>query len=169
MSGISYRLKRWSYSGGRRLVTGGRLGSGSSGPESSSRATAVRLATHLARLTDVQHEATEDLSSWCASRGLESEVLSAARVVRPEPPRPLEGGSVHPNFVAWSETSVPERRLFRLPGARLWGPDGIVVLPDGSLAAESLYDRHHLERNPAYRKPMPRRSRTVAGDHFSLL
>jgi capsular polysaccharide biosynthesis protein len=76
---------------------------------------------------------------------------------------------VHPNFVAWSETPVPERRLFRIPGARLWGSDGIVVLPDGSLAAESVYDRHHLERNPAYRKPMPRRSRTVEGAHFSLL
>ncbi len=76
---------------------------------------------------------------------------------------------MHPNFVAWSETPVPERRLFRIPGARLWGPDGIVVLPDGSLAAEGVYDRHHLERNPAYRKPMPRRSRTVQGDHFSLL
>ncbi len=169
MSGIGYRLKRWSYSGGRLLVTSGGRGSGPPGPESSSRAAAIRLATRLKRLTEVQHEATEDLASWCASRGLESEVLSTARLVRPGLPRPLEGGSVHSNFLAWSETPVPERRLFRIPGARLWGPDGIVVLPDGSLAAESVYDRHHLERNPAYRKPMPRRSRTVKGDHFSLL
>jgi capsular polysaccharide biosynthesis protein len=44
-----------------------------------------------------------------------------------------------------------------------------VILPDGAFAAEAVYERSHLEVDPAYLTPMPSRIIRRQGDYFSLL
>jgi capsular polysaccharide biosynthesis protein len=64
---------------------------------------------------------------------------------------------------------LPEKYLARLPGALLVGDVGLVVLPDGSFSAESIYERSHLLEAPAYRAPLPGRPRVEQGDYYTLL
>lgn len=64
---------------------------------------------------------------------------------------------------------VPAKYLVRLPGAMLTGADGLVVLPDGRFAAESIYDATHLVGHPAYRTPSRRRMIDKPGEYYSLV
>jgi capsular polysaccharide biosynthesis protein len=61
------------------------------------------------------------------------------------------------------------RYLVPIHGAQLIGGSGLVVLPDGCFASESVYERSVLESDPDYYSP-PRRPRVVKhGNYFSLL
>jgi capsular polysaccharide biosynthesis protein len=61
------------------------------------------------------------------------------------------------------------KHLARIPGARLVGVHGLVVLPDGAVAAESVYDREVMRLDPDF--PPSRRPRVIEkqGTYFSLL
>ena len=52
---------------------------------------------------------------------------------------------------------------------RVWGPNGLVILPDGSFAVQSIYGRNHLVMDRAYARPLPRRVIHKPGDYFTLL
>jgi len=84
----------------------------------------------------------------------ESYVLSPAQERTRHPPIALDT-SLHPNYARHLVAKLPERFLVSLPGARVWGRNGLVILPDGSYAAEGIYGRNHLEVDRAYSTPCP--------------
>ena len=110
----------------------------------------------------------ESVLAWAlAHPGTEvRRLLPPGRVVK-QPPRTIEP-EVNDKFSA-KEYPIPEKYLARLPGARLVSDLGLMVLPDGSFAAESIYGRSHLEAAPGYRAPLPAHPVQMAGDYYSLV
>jgi capsular polysaccharide biosynthesis protein len=72
-------------------------------------------------------------------------------------------------FTVGTEYTVPERYLARIPGARLIGETGLVLLPDGAFTSEVTFTREHLVQQPAYLARLPRKAHRKRGDYFSLL
>src|SRR5437899_9006898 len=100
----------------------------------------ARAARRLRRRPPI----VDDLAGWCAERGIDVAVLTPAGGVTRQMPAALESPE-HPNFARRATSTIRERRLACLPDARLWGTNGLIVLPDGSFLAESTYDRGHLK------------------------
>jgi len=96
--------------------------------------------------------------------------LHAETTIRRDSPRTLDQPAAQQFFSSFPpEYVLPEQYLARLPGAFLVGDVGLVVLPDGSFGAESIYDRSHLLDASAYRTPLPAHPRFERGDFYSLL
>lgn len=111
-------------------------------------------------------EIVTDLRAWCTERGVPVRVVSPATVRVRTPPTAL--GDVLGNYAERSVASVGERFLAPIPDARVWGDRGLVLLPDGTVAAESLYGTSHLDGDPAFRSRPPRRAPLVGGDTVLL-
>jgi hypothetical protein len=96
-------------------------------------------------------------------------VIRPASVFHRRPPRTIEP-ELHPKFVRPGSYDIPERYLAKISGARLVGAPGLVVLPDGSFAAESIFgDKAHLEGEPAYSRPLPSKVVAQSGNYYSLV
>jgi len=116
----------------------------------------------------------DDLASW-ADRwpGAERRVLDPGLTVTRPMPRSLaaDGGE---GFAELGTTEVPERALVKIPGARLCGEVGLVVLPSDELVGELVAltpagRRQVLEQAPEYRDPLPARPTRRRGDHYAFL
>jgi hypothetical protein len=150
-------LKSRLYWMGRRFV----------GPGTAARRHALPVRA-VARLARVRPRVTDDLERWSAEHGLETHVLSPAFTRVRELPIPIET-TPHPNYERRRIRQVQQRVLVCLEDAKIWGANGLVVLPDGSFAAEAIYGRDHLEADRAYSTPLPRSVVHKAGEYFSLL
>lgn len=82
-------------------------------------------------------------------------------------PRTVEP-EIGPDYTSRQTATMREKYLAVLHGAGLYGNTGLVVLPDGQLAAESVYGRAVLERELAKLDLRARRERK-RGEYFSLL
>ena len=109
----------------------------------------------------------DDVAEWAAAEGLETRTLLTPRQITRHVPRTVEP-QVTPNYLDRLVANQKGRSLVALEHARLVGRSGVVVLPDGSFAAESVYNRALLEEEPAYQAPR-RRARAQAGNYFSLM
>jgi capsular polysaccharide biosynthesis protein len=172
---LGYRLKRWSYHATSRLVGPDWMpalhprdpATGASGPwfRSRGRLLARRLAT---RMWCVRHAVVDDLAAWCDQHEIPRRTLSPAQTRERRLPVSLDP-EPQPNFERRRTARIQERFVVCLGGAKVWGANGLVVLPDGSFAAQAIYDRSHLENDPSYRTPLPRRAVAKRGDYFTLL
>ncbi len=156
----TYHLKQSLYWAGRRLSRTTWL------PSSARRQGPVHAMAQ--RACRVHPPVIEDLAEWCGVHGIDSYVLSAAEPVSRRAPTAL-GTAQHPSFERRLTRKIAQRFLACLPRACVWGSNGLVILPDGSFAAEAIYGRNHLELDPAYFRPMPSRVIQKEGDFFSLL
>jgi len=111
----------------------------------------------------------EDVAAWAVRhQGATPRRVSEAREVVRRPPRTVE-----PTVSAFFAQRAPEhhraRDLVPVHGARVVGAAGMVVLPDGAAAVESLVVPRFLDEVPELvaprRVPVHRRP----GDHVSLL
>ncbi len=119
----------------------------------------------------VEPPVVESVKAWCGGRSdVECLTFRPAEVTYRQPPRTLEP-SVDERFfkIAGSEYTIPEKYLARIPGARLIGEMGLVVLPDGSFASEVTFRKEHLVRQRPYFTPLPPKARRKNGNYFSLL
>lgn len=116
----------------------------------------------------VRPPVTDDLTQWCAAQGVDRLLLSPALTRERCAPTALEGPP-HPNYGRHLVAQIAERFLVCLRDTRVRGPNGLVILPDGSFAAEAIYGRSHLELDRAYSTPIPPRVVRKDGDYFSLL
>jgi capsular polysaccharide biosynthesis protein len=62
-----------------------------------------------------------------------------------------------------------EKYLVRICSARIVGENGLVILPDGAYASESIYTRSALEEDPDFYAPPGRPVVKKPGNYFSLL
>ena len=113
----------------------------------------------------------ESVLQWALSHpDADVQRLHAATTIRRHSPRALDHPAAQQFFSSFPpEYVLPEQYLARLPGAFLVGDVGLVVLPDGSFSAESIYDRSNLLDASAYRTPLPANPRFERGDFYTLL
>lgn len=109
------------------------------------------------------------VSEWSAQRTGDAGtvVLPACRITRALPS--TVEAEVDAVFHARQTMDVPAKYVVPVPGARVVGASGLVVLPDGSLAAESVYGRGVVERDAALTRGIHNRPVRMAGDYFSML
>jgi len=111
----------------------------------------------------------ESILEWAlAHPGCEIQRLIPAARVHKSAPRTIES-TLADKFSGPLEYPIPEKYLARLPGARLVGDEGLVVLPDGRFAAEAIYGADHLSEAPSFQQPLSPRETWRAGNYYSLL
>jgi capsular polysaccharide biosynthesis protein len=109
------------------------------------------------------------VQDWCAAQGGAAvTILHDAETIRRNPPATLEP-EVHPAFLEQLTYQNRPKYLVPLRDARIAGPNGAVILPDGSFSQETANGRYHLERDPTYYAGLPRRQRQKSGDYFSFM
>ncbi|OQY97261.1 MAG: hypothetical protein B6D41_03905 [Chloroflexi bacterium UTCFX4] len=91
------------------------------------------------------------------------EPLSIAR----RPPRTIEE-EIDPQYTTRYSANFRGRYLVPIPRARILGARGLVVLPTGEYAIESIYTRTLLDTEPFF-QTSPKSYRTLKGSFFSLL
>jgi capsular polysaccharide biosynthesis protein len=97
------------------------------------------------------------------------ERVRPASIINRVPPNTLDA-TVHEFFTSFPQSYlVPEKYIARVPGGRLVGDVGLLVLPDGSFCVESIYERRLLLEAPPYRKRLPRQETFYRGNYYSLL
>lgn len=120
------------------------------------------------------HPFCEDLASWVTSTpGAERWVVGPAFTTTRPLPKTIEP-DVHPNFLAGSSVPVPERAVVKIPGARLRGQVGLVVLPSGEFVGELVARnadgaRSLLRDQPAYYAPLPDEVDRKSGNFYAVL
>jgi len=155
---LAYRFKQRLYYGTRRLLRA--LGLRAIAP--------TRAGAAVARRLRVRPRVTEDLAAWSHAHGFDCVVLSPAQTRARRAPIALDN-ALHPNFARHLAAQIAERFMVCLPQARVWGANGLVILPDGSFASQAIYDRRHLEADPAYSTPTPAHVVRKDGDYVTLL
>ncbi len=119
-----------------------------------------------------RHPRCESVHQWAvATPGASVErVRLEVKVNRPRPTFLASDEQSYEYFSSFpSEYIVPERYLSCIPGGRVVGVHGLVVLPDGSLSTESTY--HHLYRDWTFTEALRlgKPERLLEGNHYSLL
>ena len=145
-----------------------REGSGVVGIRSAGRNWLNRVAIARARLGLVP-PVCESIETWAAERqGAPSQLLFAPRRIERALPRTIEP-EIHEEYRSRLIANQRGRYLVPVNGATLVGANGLVMLPDGSFAAESVYGRPNVEEEPAYYALRRRPVVAKAGNYFSLV
>lgn len=111
----------------------------------------------------------DDVAAWAAlQQGARARVLLEPERVTRTRPHTVDAELLE----AYSQRAIaqqPGRYLVPIEGARLVGARGLVVLPDGSWAAESAWGAPELARDPDHLAPPRRAHVPQSGSWFSLL
>src|SRR3984957_10856420 len=116
-----------------------------------------------------RHPVCDSVLKWALTTpGIHVERIRPSYTVDRVAPRTIDG-SVHPYFASFpSKYVVPEKYLACVPGGRVLGKRGLVVLPDGSFSAESIYDVSQLPMAPEFSERLPTAERYQPGNYYSL-
>jgi len=127
-----------------------------------------RVAPAVGRLARrLRPVVVDDLVGWATHNGIPVIDLSATRTRERAVPVALD--RARPDFARAATATIPGRFLLAIPGGVLWGRNGLVVLPDGTIAAQSIYGRIRLDLDRDSDRPLPKRPRWIAGDVCTLL
>lgn len=133
-----------------------------------------RLTRRLLPARRVHHPICHDLRSWALScRGADYAVMKPPRLITRPLPETIEP-QVDSSFPPLCSYPAPERALVTVPGARIRGQAGLVILPNGEFAGELVATtregRHVMVRDePAYYEPLPASPRRMSGNYYSAL
>ena len=122
------------------------------------------------RLRNPAHPVCDSVLDWAlATPGASVECVCPSSTVHRLPPNTLDA-TVHEFFTSFPRSyPVPEKYVARVPGGRVVGDEGVVVLPDDSFCVESIYERYLLEEASTFRRPLHGNERFYRGDYYSLL
>lgn len=76
---------------------------------------------------------------------------------------------LHEAFLQRTAFTLPSRYLLDIPNARLFGADGLIILPGGQYVAETVYGETELAQNRSYLALRLPKLRHQAGCYYSLL
>jgi Glycosyltransferase 61 len=129
---------------------------------------ALKQLTSARSTMGLQAPICDSVKTWADQHGLPSQLILPTRQFERSLPHTVEP-VIHPEYLDRRSGTQAARHLVPVNGARLVGRNGLVVLPDRSFAAESVYGRPQVESDPGYY--MPRRRHVVAksGNYFSLV
>src|ERR1019366_8297436 len=83
-------------------------------------------------------------------------------------PRTLGDSPVPHELTVDRHTVHAELFVAVLPGARVLGPDGVVITPDGRVIAESTWPRCYLPRGRAWTALMLPRPTAISGQVYTI-
>jgi hypothetical protein len=111
----------------------------------------------------------DNVQEW-AERNQETraQVLFEPRQIVRRMPRTVEP-ELHHQYTIREVANQRGRYLVPVRGARLIGGKGLVILPDGSFAAESRNSLPELKMDPDYLAPRRRKVVSKPGNYFSLV
>lgn len=122
----------------------------------------------LRKINRTAPKVCEDVRVWSINRGgLECVILDEPLSIARRPPRTIEA-EIDPQYTTRYSANFRGRYLVSIPRARILGARGLVVLPTGEYAIESIYTRTLLDTEPFFQTP-PKSYRTLKGSFFSLL
>jgi hypothetical protein len=111
----------------------------------------------------------ESVKEWAKSRSETNyEMLLPARRITRRLPQTIEP-AIDREYLERQLADQGEKYLAQINRARIVGQNGLVFLPDGACASESIYNRSLLEGDPDFYAPRRRRVRAKSGNYFSLL
>lgn len=111
----------------------------------------------------------DSVKEWAATRP-ESDyrLLVPSRRITRRLPQTIEP-EISTQYLDRQIADQGEKYLVRIDGARILGKNGLIVLPEGAVASESIYNRAILEGDPDYYAPKRRPIIRKSGNYFSLL
>lgn len=129
------------------------------------------LGRDLLRHDRVRPAVCDNVKSWCQRhRGSSYEVILPPKEYLRKPPRTTESTTHHKFSKLMSRpVAIPEKYLACIADVRLVGAAGLVVLPDGSFAAESVDHPSRLAAEPTYYSPLPSATSRKHGRYYSLV
>ncbi len=111
---------------------------------------ALNLPRKRVRSLKLWVESQRRLTPWMERcKGAHYEVFRPTEIVSRPEPRRIGGGAIHPAFTAERYHVHNEVFLARIPGARILGPGGVVITPDGGVVEESTWSYGWLQRDRA--------------------
>jgi len=105
---------------------------------------------------------------WRNTRGPHYERLLEAIAVRGPTLRTIDGKVVPTEFTRDQHMVYAELFLAVLPGARVLGPNGTVITPDGRVVSESTWPRCYLPGERAWTALWLPRCQKLAGRYYSI-
>jgi Glycosyltransferase 61 len=112
---------------------------------------------------------TDNVRDWAAlDEEAQPQVLFEPRQITRRMPRTVEP-ELHDAYARRLVAQQPGRYLVPVRRARLIGARGLVMLPDGSFAVESVWGAPDLKQDPNYVAPRRRNVVTKPGNYFSLV
>lgn len=109
------------------------------------------------------------VSVWAEQNlGIQPEVWLSHRVLSFPLPNTVEP-EVYAGFQDRATFGLRAKYLTRIPHARLYGKNGLIILPDGSFSEEIANAKSQLEADPAYLNPLPQTVVHKQGRYFSVL
>ena len=105
---------------------------------------------------------------WRNTRGPHYERLIEAVVVRRPTPGTIDGKVIPTEFTRDQHTVHAELFLAVLPGARVLGPNGTVITPDGNVVGESTWPRRYLPQERAWIALALPRCRDLVGRYYTI-
>lgn len=110
----------------------------------------------------------EDVFAWSAGQpGATRDILAEPITITRQPPNTIEA-EIDPEYTARYTAKLRGRYLVSVKRARILAENGLVILPNGSYALESMYTKELLEKDPSFRSP-PTDFHKERGNFFSLV
>jgi capsular polysaccharide biosynthesis protein len=110
----------------------------------------------------------EDVAAWDAMQGNEFQEIH-----RPIDAEASEAAKLDPRISRQFELRKHDlqkpQTLHRIQNAKILGPHGVVVLPDGRFVLQGQWDRSFLEADPIYHHFSRIGSQQIAGDVYCLM
>jgi hypothetical protein len=127
-----------------------------------------RVAAAKAKV-GLQAPIRDSVEEWAAAQqDAQSRLLFPVQRIERTLPCTVEP-ELHAGYLDRRSAVLHARYLVPVHGAKLVGRNGMVRLPDGSFAAESVYGRAQVEQDPAYYAPRRRPVVAQQGNYFSLV
>lgn len=112
---------------------------------------------------------TIEFVNWCqAHPEYPTTLLCAPQDIEIALPHTVES-EIAPAFFKRRSYHVKAKTVTVLPHTKLVGKDGLVILPDGSFSAEISNGHELLQKERAYRKPLPSGTQFKPGKYFSFM
>ncbi len=125
--------------------------------------------TLLRSLDTAKPPICENIMLWANSQSnITCISILKSQVIQRTPPRTSES-EIHPEFLKYLSWNIPDKYLAYIPGAKLIGSDGLVILPDGSFALEVAWNKSLLQNNSAYYKRRQPKPIKHYGPYYSLM
>lgn len=117
----------------------------------------------------------ENVKDWCKHQSettckIVKESIIESQVILRKPPNTIES-EIHPKYISKSKYVTPEKYLVCINDVKIVGPNGLVILPDGSYSVEVAMAKFHLEKMPEYSTKLIEKYKIFKkpGKYYSLL
>jgi hypothetical protein len=131
-----------------------------------------KISIFLSKIYKRRPPICENVKQWCNNQPQSVcssiyPLIRESQVIFREPPNTIDP-TIHQRFLDRLKSSIPEKYLVCIRGAKLVGCSGLLLLPDGSYTEEVVFGKFHLEKLPEYYSKKTKCLKKY-GNYYSLL